>query len=416
MSKHTVHHTNYYPAERVENYKYAIRNIVAEAKKIEAQGKKVTYLNIGDPCLYGFQPPEEFIEAKIKALRDGHNGYSPSTGVTEVLETITNEAEMRGIKTSPSDIAITYGASEAADLILTALLEQGDEVLLPCPSYPLYTAITTKLEAVEVPYHMLPESMWQPDTDEIESKITKRTRALVVINPNNPTGALYSTETLERIVDIARRHNLILISDEVYHRLTYEKPHVPLASLAGNDVPVFTIESVSKNYMAPGWRLGWMTITNAHLVDDLKNAIYKLADARLCAPIGSQYAVIEAIHIKPEYTKHVLDRLRAQRDLTFEALNRIDGISCNKPEGAFYAMPKVDLQNGELGNDEQYIIQLLNQTGILYVHGSGFGMNANDGFFRLVFLPDTKILGDVYQRVADFQSNFKESKVSSLSL
>lgn len=416
MNHNSLHHTNYYPAERVENYKYAIRNIVAEAKKIEAQGRKVTYLNIGDPILYGFQPPEEFIEAKIRALRDGHNGYAPSTGVPEVLETIAKEAHNRGFHTTPDDIAITYGASEAADLILTALLEQGDEILAPCPSYPLYTAIITKLEAVEVPYHQMPESMWQPDTDEIESKITKRTRAIIVINPNNPTGALYPKQTLERIIEIARKHKLVVISDEVYHRLTYENKHIPIASLAGNDVPVFTIESVSKNYMAPGWRLGWMTITNAHLVNDLKRAIYKLGDARLCAPSASQYAVNEAIHIKPEYTQHVISRLRAQRDLTFKALNSIEGISCNKPEGAFYAMPKVDLQSTDFSNDEEYIIQLLNSTGILYVHGSGFGMDPKDGFFRLVFLPHTDTLEDVYQRVADFQIKFRESKLSTLSL
>jgi len=416
MNYQTLHHTNYYPAERVENYKYAIRNIVAEARRIEAQGKKVTYLNIGDPCLYGFQPPEEFVEAKIKALRAGHNGYTPSTGVPEVLEVIAYEAQTRGIQTSAKDIAITYGASEAADLILTAMLEQGDEVLLPCPSYPLYTAITTKLEAKEVPYHMLPDNKWWPDTDEIASKVTKRTRAIVIINPNNPTGALYPKEILEEIVEIARRNNLIIISDEVYHRLTYEKQHIPIASLAGNDVPVITIESVSKNYMAPGWRLGWMTITNAHLINDLKKAIYKLADARLCAPSTSQYAIKEAIHINPEYTKRVMDRLRKQRDVTYDALNKIEGISCNKPEGAFYAMPQVDLQNGALGTDEQYIINLLDETGILYVHGSGFGMDKHSGFFRLVFLPDVEILKEVYGKMADFHSKYRESKLSMLSL
>lgn len=403
------------PAQRVENYKYAIRNIVGEAKKIEATGRTVTYLNIGDPILYGFKTPPELIEAQAKALRDGHNGYAPSTGVPEVLVSIAEEAMSRGIQTTPGDIAITYGGSEAAELIFGALLQPGDEVLVPCPSYPLYTALIAMLEAKEVKYNQQPEDNWHLNIDEIRSLITPRTKIMVVINPNNPTGALYPKETLEQLIDLAREHNILLVSDEVYHRLTYDRPHIPLASLAGKDVPVITIESVSKNYIAPGWRLGWLVITNSHLISDLKRAIYKMADARLCAPTPGQYAIKAGMKLNPSYFKGVMQRLHAQRDVTYEMLNSIEGMSCNKPEGAFYATAKVDLMNGELGTDEEYILALLRATGILYVHGSGFGKNPKDGFFRLVFLPDVDMLRDVYKRVGEFTVSYRESKLALLS-
>jgi len=416
MDQISLQSSHFHPAQRVENYKYAIRNIVAEAKKLEAEGREVTYLNIGDPVLYGFQPPEELLEAKIKALRDGHNGYSPSTGTPEVTKAIAEEAMSRGIQTSPADVAVTYGASEAADLIFTALLEPGDAVLVPAPSYPLYTAIAAKLEATEIKYNQQPDDGWHLDIEEIRTLITPKTRAIVVINPNNPTGALYPPETLKAILEVAREHNLLVIADEVYHRLTYEKKHVPLASLAGNDVPVITIESVSKNYMAPGWRLGWMTITNSHLMPDLKRAIYKLADARLCAPMPSQYAIKEAMHLNPGFFEKVTNRLREQRDLTYDMMNGIEGITCNQPEGAFYAMAQIDLQNGELGTDEQFILALLRATGILYVHGSGFGKQPHEGFFRMVFLPEKDILTDVYKRLGEFVVHYRESKLSAISI
>ncbi|ACF13130.1 aminotransferase class I and II [Chloroherpeton thalassium ATCC 35110] len=416
MDQISLKSSPFHPAQRVENYKYAIRNIVAEAKKLEAEGREVTYLNIGDPVLYGFQPPEELIEAKIRALRAGYNGYSPSTGAPEVTKAIAEEALSRGIQTSPADVAITYGASEAADLVFTALLEPGDAVLVPAPSYPLYTAIAAKLEAIEIKYNQKPENGWHLDIEELRASITPKTRAIVVINPNNPTGALYPPETLSAIIEVAREYKLLIVSDEVYHHLTYERKHVPLASLAGNDVPVITIESISKNYMAPGWRLGWLTITNSHLVKELKQAIYKLADARLCAPMPSQHAIKEAMHLNPVFFRKVMDRLREQRDLTYDMLNSIDGMTCNKPEGAFYAMAQIDLQNGELGTDEQFILALLRATGILYVHGSGFGKKPHEGFFRLVFLPDKNILTDVYKRLGEFVVHYRESKLSAISI
>jgi alanine-synthesizing transaminase len=402
---------SYTPATRTKNYKYAIRNIVVEAKKIEAQGKKVTYLNIGDPALYGFQPPPELIEANIKAMRDGFAGYSPSAGIADARNAIAADANARGIVTTPDDVIFTYGASEAADLVFTSILEPGDEVLVPAPGYPLYTAISTKLAAVEVKYSQNPKNNWQPDVEELKSKITPRTKILVIINPNNPTGALYSKETLEKMLNVAREHQLLVIADEVYHKLIYEGSHVPMGSLAGTDLPVITMESLSKNYLAPGWRLGWMTVTNSALMPDLMAAIRKLADARLCAPMSPQHAVKAAMNLPATYLDATMKRLREQRDITYEMLNKIPGISCNKPAGAFYAMAQIDLRNGELGIDEEYVLGLLREQGVLFVHGSGFGTQPKDGFFRIVFLPDAATLRDVYSRVGQFTAKFLESKL-----
>ena len=394
------------PAQRVENYHYAIRNIVSSAKLQEKQGKKVTYLNIGDPTLYGFQPPEELVETTVLALRQGHNGYSPSSGKKDAVEAITEDALSRGIRTSPENIIITFGASEAADLVCTAMLNPGDEVLCPSPGYPLYNAIIAKLNAKELCYRLDPDNRWFPDPEDIESKVTPLTKILVVINPNNPTGELYPPEVLNKLVDIARRHRLLIITDEVYHKLIYEEAHTPLASMAENDVAVITIDSLSKNYMAPGWRIGWLAITNSHLIPDVRLAFIKLADARLCAPMAPQFAIRAAMNLRKDYIEEVMNRLKAQREITVNMLNAIPGISCNYPKGAFYVMGKVDLESLPFSSDEEFVLKLLQEKQILFVHGSGFGADPLQGFFRVVFLPDASTLRRVYSDVSDFIKQF----------
>ncbi|WP_287373034.1 aminotransferase class I/II-fold pyridoxal phosphate-dependent enzyme [Prosthecochloris sp.] len=395
------------PAQRVQNYHYAIRNIVSKARHQEEQGKTVTYLNIGDPILYGFQPPEELIESTVLALRQGHNGYSPSCGKKDAVEAIAEDALSRGIPTSPENIIITFGASEAADLVCTAMLNPGDEVLCPSPGYPLYNAIIAKLNARELQYKLDPDNNWHPDPEEIERKITSRTKILVVINPNNPTGELYPPELIRKLVEIARKHRLLVITDEVYHKLVYEEKHIPLASMAEEDVAVITIDSLSKNYMAPGWRIGWFAITNSHLVPDVHFAFIKLADARLCAPMSPQYAIKAAMKLRKDYIECVMRRLHAQRDITVDMLNAIPGISCNNPKGAFYVMGKVDLDMLPFRSDEDFVLKLLQEKQILFVHGSGFGTDPSQGFFRVVFLPDVSTLKKVYSDLGDFIKQYQ---------
>lgn len=392
-------------ANRTKNFTYAIRNIVGEAKKIEAEGKKVTYLNIGDPVPYGFNTPTHLVEAVEKALRDGHNGYAPSPGILEAREAVAREAVNRGMKMSPDDVIITSGASEAADIVLSSMLEPGDEVLVPSPGYPLYTAILAKLGAKEVSYRLDPKNNWQPSIDDIRALINNRTRAIVIINPNNPTGAIYSKENLLEVLSVANQAGLVILADEVYWRMAYESPAPPIASLVDESVPVITFESMSKIYLAPGWRVGWMKISNPHLMTDLKVGINKMADARLCSARPPQHAVAAALDGDHSYLEDVMNRFRARRDLSHQRINAIEGMNCTLPQGAFYLMAQME-QLGD-ATDEQFVISLLRETGVLFVHGSGFGMDAKDGYFRIVYLPELDVLNEVYDRLAEFVHNWQ---------
>ncbi|NTV20508.1 MAG: aminotransferase class I/II-fold pyridoxal phosphate-dependent enzyme [Chlorobium limicola] len=389
-------------ARRVQNYHYAILNLAALAEESAAAGKPVTSLNIGDPTLYGFHPPPALTEACITALREGCNSYTSSCGIATAREAISREASERRIATSAEEIIITSGATEAADLLCTAILNPGDEVLCPSPGYPLYTALVARQEAVSVPYRLDPGNNWLPDPEEIERLITPRTKLLIVINPNNPTGALYPPELLASIAETARRNNLVCLADEVYRKLLYSGSHHPFASFAGNDLPVCTLESLSKNFMVPGWRTGWMTMTNSRLIPDIRRALRKLADARVCAPAAPQFAIPEALSLGNDYLLPVLEKLRVRRDLTVRMINGIEGLSCSNPEGAFYVMAKLDMSLYPFASDEEFIVELLRKKRILFVHGSGFGMQPREGYFRIVYLPDPLTLDMVYHDLYDF--------------
>jgi alanine-synthesizing transaminase len=387
-------------ASRTHNFTYAIRNIVGEAKKLEAEGRKILYLNIGDPIPYGFSTPPHLVEAVTRALHDGHNGYAPSPGIPAAREAVAREACRRGLKITPEDVLITSGASEAADIVLISMLEPGDEVLVPSPGYPLYTAILAKLGAEEVPYLLDPANNWEPSVEAIREAITPRTRAIVIINPNNPTGAVYSRENLLKVLDVAHQAGLVVLADEVYWRLTYGEHAPPIATLVDESVPVITFESLSKIYLAPGWRVGWMKLTNSHLMSELKVAINKMADARLCSARPPQHAVAAALDGDHTYLEDVMRRFHERRDITYNRINSIEGMNCTLPGGAFYVMAQMEHLGG--ASDEQFVLSLLRQTGILFVHGSGFGTRAEDGYFRIVYLPEPHILNEVYDRLAEF--------------
>lgn len=388
------------PAERTKNYNYAIRNIVSAAKAVEAEGRSVTYLNIGDPVLYGLQPPAILQEALARAVREGHNGYAPSVGTLAAREAVVQEAEKRGVYLSPEDVVISSGASEAADMVLSALLEPGDDVLTPCPTYPLYTAITAKLGARENYYRLDPEQGWLPDPDEIRDKITPRTRAIVIINPNNPCGSVYDARLLLELLTIAEAHGLVVIADEVYCRLTYGPPPPPMAQLAaGMDVPVVTLESLSKSHLVPGWRVGWMTYTNTQRFGEVSAAVRKIAEARICSPLPTQQVLPVALE-NQSHLPSLIEEMKLRAAITVEALNAIPGVSCVAPQAAFYVMGQVADLQGQ--TDEAFVLALLRATGVLFVHGSGFGLNPHDGFFRIVFLPPPDTLREVYARLASF--------------
>ena len=311
------------PSSRLENVHYAIRDLACVADEVARQGHKILPLNIGDPLNFDFQTPAHMIEAVYKAMRDGKNGYSPSSGIKQALDAIRGEAARKGI-TTVQDVFVTTGVSETVDLCLTALLNPGDNVLTPCPDYPLYSAVLAKLGIELNTYYLNEDDGWQPDLDDIRKKITPRTRGLVLINPNNPTGSLATRQMLEQIAELARRHNLVVFADEIYDKLIIggenqdDEPHVAMAAVAP-DIPVITFGGLSKNYLAPGWRIGWgIASGEASVIKPYLEGINKLLRARLCANHPEQYAIKAALEGPQDHLTEVRRKLRSRRDLTMQ--------------------------------------------------------------------------------------------------
>jgi alanine-synthesizing transaminase len=390
-------------ASRIGGFTYAIRNIVAEARKVEASGLKVRYLNIGDPIPFGFETPPHMIEAVARAVRDGHNGYAPSVGIAPAREAVTVECVNRGMPMTADRVVITSGTSEGIELALTALAESGDEVLVPVPTYPLYTAVLAKIGARPVFYRTDAGRGWQPDLDHVRSLVSPRTRALVVIDPNNPTGATYPADTRRALLEIADTNNLPLLADEVYADLAFDGP-VPAFASQNPDAPVITFSSLSKAYLAPGWRAGWMAVGRTDRLDDVLAAVKKLADGRLCSTGPMEYALVAALTGDRSHQAAFRAALRERAILSHERLNAIAGISSVMPAAAFYAMPRVALPRGV--TDQDYVLGLLRATGVLCVYGSGFGSTPADGFFRVVFLARPAELSAIYDLIAGFTRDF----------
>jgi alanine-synthesizing transaminase len=385
-------------ALRLEQVRYAIRDIAVLAEQLAREGKKILPLNIGDPLKFDFRTPSHVVEAVVKAMHDGHNGYAPSLGIDEAIEAARAEAERKGISNIQS-VFITQGVSEAVDLCLTALVNPGENVLTPSPEYPLYSAILAKLDAELNAYSLDEANDWQPDLQDLGQRITPQTRGIVVINPNNPTGAVYSRRTLEAIIDLARQHNLVVFADEIYDKLVLDgDPHISLASLAP-DVAVVTFNGLSKAYLVPGWRLGWAVVSGpAGIVRSYVEGIHKLLRARLSANCPEQYAVRPALEGSQDHLAGVIAKLRSRRDLTVGFCNSTPRLSCVAPRGAFYAFPRLHIEE----SDEVFVRQLLMEKQVLVVHGSGFGEAPETRHFRIVFLPDETTLNRAYQGLAAF--------------
>jgi alanine-synthesizing transaminase len=388
---------------RVKNFTYAIRNIVAEAKKVEAAGRKVRYLNIGDPIPFGFKTPSYLVEAIAKAVRDGHNGYTPSAGIEPARAAVAAEYVNRGMPLSADRVVLTSGTSEGIELALGALADTGDEVLIPTPTYPLYTAVLAKIGARAVFYRTDPDRGWQPDLDDLKRLVTPATRAIVVIDPNNPTGAVYPEATRRGIIDLADRTGVPILADEVYGDLSFDGPTPLLGSLAP-DAPIISFSSLSKAYIAPGWRAGWLAVGRSDRLDDALGAIKKLADGRLCSPGPMQYAIAAALAGDRTFQGAFVDALRQRATLTAARLSAIPGMRCAAPHAAFYAMPQLALPAGR--SDEDFVLGLLRATGILCVPGSGFSYPAERGAFRIVYLAPLDELSAIYDDIAAFTGDF----------
>jgi len=383
-------------AKRASTIEYAIRDIVVPAKKLEKQGHEILKLNIGDPIKYDFDTPQFIKDALMEAVEQGQNGYSASDGTEEVRKAIVErEKQVNGITLDPDRIIVTSGVSEALLFLFGSLLEEGDEVLIPGPSYPPYISFVKYFGGIPVEYRTVEEDGWQPDIEDLEKKVNEKTKAIVVINPNNPTGACYDEDTLKKIVDVAAAHKVPLISDEIYDLINY-KPYKSLSSVAG-DVPHITLNGISKVYLAPGWRVGFMAFSG---LDELYEACMRQARIRLCANNPCQHAYAKALLGPTDFIEETKKKLLERRDFAWKRANEIEGISSAKPEGAFYMFPK--LEQNRYSTDKEWVLELLHKKHVLCVNGSGFGKEYGSGHFRIVYLPPMETLEEAFTRIEEF--------------
>jgi len=389
--------------ERTRSIEYAIRDVLAFAKKLEKQGKKIIYLNIGDPCKYDFDTPEYIKKALVEAVAEGNNWYAPSEGLPELRDAICGkEKEVNGVSIHAEDVIVTQGISEGIQMLMAAIVDSEDEILVPGPTYPPYMSYVKFFGGKAVSYETVEERGWQPNIDDLKRKISSKTRAIVIINPNNPTGALYDQNVVERIVDLAGEHNLLVISDEIYDRIVFKKGFVSAARIA-KDVPVVGMNGFSKTYLMTGWRLGYMYFHDPEgKLAELKECVAKETRIRLSASTPVQKAGAAALKGPQHHIREITEKLQLRRDYAVKRLNHIDGMSCAKPEGAFYVFPKVDGVGSRWKTDGDFARQLLEKTGVLIVHGSGFDETYGSGHFRAVILPPIEALEVAFNHLEDF--------------
>jgi alanine-synthesizing transaminase len=400
-------------SEKLANVLYDIRGpVLVEAKRLEEQGHRIMKLNIGNPHPFGFEAPEEIIVDVIRHLHNAQ-GYSDSQGIRSARTAVVQHYQERGIEiTDPDQIWLGNGVSELIQLSLNALLNEGDEVLIPAPDYPLWTASTSLAGGTPIHYLCDESSDWNPDVEDIRSKVTSRTKAIVVINPNNPTGAVYSRETLRQIADIAVEKNLIVFADEIYDKILYDDAeHHTFAELAP-DVFVVTFNGLSKAYRLAGFRSGWMMMTGPRdNAGSYIEGINMLTNMRLCANHPAQYAIQTALGGRQSIRELILPggRLLAQRDAAVEALNKIPGVSCVKPRGALYVFPRLDPEVYPITDDRQFVLDFLRAEKVLVVQGTGFNWPHPD-HLRIVTLPWAKDLTEAIGRLGNFLSSWKPPK------
>lgn len=390
---------------------YDVRGpVVDEAARMEENGTNVLKLNIGNPAPFGFRTPDEVIYDMQRQLTECE-GYSAAKGLFSARKAIMQYAQLKNIPNlSIEDIYTGNGVSELINLSMSALLDNGDEVLVPAPDYPLWTACVTLAGGKAVHYICDEQAEWYPDLEDIRSKITERTKAMVIINPNNPTGALYPKEVLQQLVEIAREHQLIIFSDEIYDRLVMEeKEHISIASLAP-DLFCVTYSGLSKSHMIAGFRIGWMILSgNKKIAEDYIQGLNMLSNMRLCSNVPAQSVVQTALGGYQSVNRHIVPggRIYEQREYIYKALNDIPGISAVKPKAAFYIFPKIDTKKFNILNDEKFALDLLKDKKILIVHGGGFNWGKPD-HFRVVYLPRVEVLKDAMESLRDFLGYYKQ--------
>jgi tyrosine/nicotianamine family aminotransferase len=394
--------------ERVRTIEYAIRDVIVYAKQLAKTGKKIFYLNIGDPVAFDFDTPQHVKQALMKAVEEGANAYSASEGLPELRQAISRkEKRVNDVDVSAEDVIVTSGISEGIQMVMAALIDAKDEILLPGPTYPPYISYAKFFGGKPITYETVEENGWQPNIEDLRNKISKKTRGIVIINPNNPCGALYEEKVVKQILDLAGEHDVPVLSDEIYDQITYEKKFVSTAHLA-KDVPVIGFNGFSKAYLMTGWRLGYIYFHDQNNeLQELKQCIEKEARIRLCANTPVQKAGVAALDGPQDHIKEIVKKLRQRRDYAWKRLNEIKGISCTKPEGAFYVFPKIHAVGRKWKTDIEFALELLKDTGVLLVHGSGFDPIYGAGHARGVFLPPVETLEHAFNEVERFMEKNK---------
>ncbi len=379
---------------------YAIREVVEHARVLERQGHEVIKLNIGDPVAFGFRTPSHIDDALIRAIRNGKSNYSDSEGVPELREAVVRSLHRKDVEVGEGDVIATTGVTEGLEMLLAATLDESSEILVPGPSYPAYIEYAKLFGARPVAYRKVESRGWRPDLDDIRSKITERTKCIIVCSPNNPTGSLYTHSDLEAIMDVAGENSIYVISDEIYDRITFERESESPAAIS-KDVPTVILNGLSKVYMSPGWRVGYMAFRDPEgAISEIREGVMKQARARLCANTVAQYGLAAALEGPDDDIKALCRALVPRRDISVRRINEIEGLSVTQPEGAFYMFPRMDRSLGV--DDKQFVLDVLENCHVLLVHGTGFHQEYGKEHFRFVFLAPVDVLGEALDRIDDY--------------
>jgi alanine-synthesizing transaminase len=376
---------------------YAIRDITLHARQYEKSGRKIIYLNIGDPVKYDFPTPDHIKKALIDAILNNFNYYADSEGILELRQAIVKKESLKGLSITVEDVLVTNGISEGLDMVAASIVEPNSEILMPGPYYPPYASYVKFYGGKPIEFRLTEDGT--PDLDDIKSKITSKARALCIINPNNPTGEVFNSKNLKQLIDVAAEHDMYIICDEIYDKLVFDQEFTGIGKVA-KDAAVILLNGFSKVYLMTGWRCGYICMNSeCQKLENIRSNIPKLARVRIAANLPVQKAAVAALQGPQTYIAKTVSKLKKRRDLVVKRLNEIDGISCKLPNGAFYTFPKI-LFNG-WKDDKDFVLDLLNKTGILTVHGSGFG-ELGKGHFRIVYLPNEQVLQEAMDKLGKF--------------
>jgi alanine-synthesizing transaminase len=389
-------------SERTCGVEYAIRDIISYARAYETTGKPITYLNIGDPVKYDFVTPEHIKQALIDAVKNNQNYYTESEGLLELREAIVEKESQKGLSVTEEDVLVTNGVSEGLDMIMASIVDPNTEVLMPGPYYPPYASYVKFYGGKPIEFKLNDDG--GPDLEDLKSKITSRSNAICIISPNNPTGEVFDRRSLRQLIEVAAEHELYIVCDEIYDKIVFDDHFTGIGKVA-RDAPLILLNGFSKGYLMTGWRCGYIcTNSNSRKLDGIRKNVPKLARVRISANLPVQIAAVQALRGPQDHIKEMVEKLRRRRDYVVKRLNAIEGISCKIPKGAFYVFPEINLDS-RWKDDLQFVVDLLKKTGVLTVHGSGFGTAFGAGHFRIVYLPSEQVLEQAMDKIEYFVYN-----------